>query len=239
MLNWAWARSAIYNIFAVAFLIIGAYLLLTDREWAAAGRGGTAILAGFVCAFFANLDQFKNFEASATGIKATIREAKEVVSEAKEAIEGLRHLGAATGMQLVRIIAMTGRWASQSPVEKDAQKASLLASLNDLGIDKETLQEIDTEDRPWVIVDYVQGIFVSWIRTPGVSAADNATKWRELVESWKTRSRPSPDQVEKIMDEWGINDAMQRELLADYRHYFITGTHRRPAVWASREEWLL
>ena len=38
-------------------------------------RGGTAVLAAFVCAFFGSLNRFKDFEASLHGVKETVREA--------------------------------------------------------------------------------------------------------------------------------------------------------------------
>jgi hypothetical protein len=166
-----------------------------------------------------------------------MREAKEVVNEAKTALDGLRTLGAITGKALIKLTTSEGRWGGRPVADRDAERAYLVASLRSLGLSEEELADVDAGDRPWVIIDYVHGIFDGWGR--GRQATEEQQDaYKQWERTWNTGlERQTPEECGRMMDVLQINNPERRELLEDYRHYVKTGKHRRPDVWAKRDTW--
>ena len=96
------------------------------------------------------------------------------------------------------------------------------------------MDRVQRADRRWTLIDYVRGI------TGGINpTADQRLEWNSFWERWnETLDRPDPATLEAFLQRLGVTlDALQLELLKDYRHFWETGTHRRPDVWRERGKW--
>jgi hypothetical protein len=225
---------------AALFAVIGWFLIFGQAEdWSSTGRMGIAFIAAISCALVGNLDRIDSIKASLSGIEAKTREAKAVVAEAKQAIEGLHSLAEMTGATLIDMLAGAGRWGGKETEQKDQQRTAVLETLRKIGLPPEAIERANSADRRWVNIDYSLGIF-KMIKESSSCSEDLKRAREKMLTRWNgdKNFRPSPDDFKAMFTATPCGDSRVTDLLDDYQYYCEHGQHRRPEVWRDREQWL-
>jgi hypothetical protein len=234
-------RGAVFNILAVLFLLGAGYLLLHDPNLAGAGRGGVAFLIAAFCGLLGNIDSFKSIDVTTSGFKATLREAKEVIEDARASVAQLHELTTLVGSFAVERIAAAGRVGGPlTNQQKDKDKRRIIEQLRAMGLSDDVLAKVSHADRFWVSLDYVYGIFsplfghITDAGWPKLSVEDISAVRGEALPG---NEPASPDKCESILKRLGVSEPFANELLTDYKYYCSTSEQRRPEVWSNRAFW--
>lgn len=211
----------------LALFILGVCLLLQDKPASAVVAFGAAALATLI----AYLPFVEKFEFGPAGVKA---ELKRTLDKAQATVEQLHQVAVLNGKLMVESLGRGTRYAGQDRRKRKASAvAAIAATLRELGLHEEKINEVVSADSDWVEQDYISHIAYA-LAYLGLEGDDHAT----LSEFQKTtRNRPhaarvKPEEFQNLIDkliapipEW-IAD-----LLADYAHYVRTCTHRRPEMY--------
>jgi len=108
-------RVIAFNVLAIIFFLITAYMLIQHPQWPSATQGGVAMLAAGMCLVIGNLDSFDSFKASATGLEAKVRKAQTVAEDAKAVADHVRNLvGASSNPEVeLKIVNEVGSYGRQ------------------------------------------------------------------------------------------------------------------------------
>lgn len=223
-------RPLLYNLLLLLFLGLIAWGLFRSPQWDWPHLVVCITTAGFV-ALLGNMDRLESFKAGAGGIEAKTRE---VVKQAESAIGELQLMAERTAAVLFELIDGGGRWGgAHSASEKDARKRELRDLLKRLGLPDARIAMAAASERKWALIDYVMGI-CDQLKIPPEKNAE----WSEAWKPWNdTLERPDPTTLRKLLSIVEPLAPWRSELILDYEHYWRTGQHRRPSVWAARDQW--
>lgn len=101
-----------------------------------------------------------------------------------------------------------------------------------VGVPEDRRERVRLSDRKWVVIDYTNGIASGLPRDPNQKQA-----WSEAWASYQGSMRPNPDELRRMLAPFVQFEAWREALMQYYEHYWRTGTHRRPHIWAKRDEW--
>lgn len=221
-------RPLLYNLLLLVFLALLGWGLVKSEPWGWAQFVVCIIAAGFV-ALLGNMDRLESFKAGAGGIEAKTRE---VVAKAESAISELQMLGEATAATLFQLLDAGDRWGGSSATEKDARKLEMLEALARLGVPEDRREQLRLSERKWVMVDLMGGITYRLPKDPAKNL-----EWTKAWSGWNGLDRPSPEALAEILKIVEPIEPWRAELVKDYEHYYRTSRHRRPEIWAQRDDW--
>lgn len=186
--------------------------------------------AAFTAAICA-ADVIESFKASGSGIEARTRA---VVAEAKGAIAEVRELAAAVGAFIVGEAAGSQFMGTLSAKTRDAQLEELVSVLRRVGVDRKGITRVRAAAVPWDRLRYENRILKG---LPESSDPAVQERWNNLDPWPEIENRPSPEELEELVREFGTMTQEREELLKDLRYLLKHQKHRRPAVWAERDSW--
>lgn len=150
--TWPTLWPLIFNIGAVGFFVLAAWLLIKDQN--AAARPMIALAGAGLSAMLANLDKIESVKASLSGIEAKTRRAAEVVREAEGAIERLRSLAAVIAAPLFTVSMRMGRWGTHlSRRERLELVERVEAELKQVGVPQVLIGEAKEEFHRYATLD--------------------------------------------------------------------------------------
>lgn len=229
--------KAAFNGLSAIFFCITAYLLLSDQEWSATGRGVVSFLCAFSCALIGNLDRFESVKASLSGIEAKTREIERTVDEARVAIREFHALAEMTGSFLIELMAGAGRFGGTPPDLSDDRRSRITDALTKIGLAPDAIKRVNTSDEYWVKIDYSFGI-LGGIRGASAYSDDLKAAATELCQrSGSGHFPPTPQDFVHMVAGAPSSDPYVNELIEDYKYYADHGEHRRPSVWRDRLNW--
>lgn len=217
-------------IFSSAALIAGAFAIGFGVAGSVAAMGWTAGLAAAFL-FVANIDRIAEFSLGPGGFRTTTRQLNEV----RVALSDLQQLSAVMVRAILATAESAGRAGGVPEHKKDELTEGLVAVLKRIQLPKDLLDQIFTDVRDFIVFDYAHyilgGVIIPNRQDPQVQA-----DWRE-VRGKGLMKIATPDEIEAFLKKYGMLHEERRELLEDYRYFLKHQTHRRPDVWARREEW--
>jgi hypothetical protein len=116
---------------------------------------GIAAFVALSLLFFAHLDQFAEFKASATGISA---KTKRIVRQAQDTLEELRSLATIVSKVQISLLARQGRIGGYDQKAQEALRAEIFKILDRIGVDKAEHDEILSDVHKLDQMDYVHEI---------------------------------------------------------------------------------
>jgi len=215
------------NIVALLFAALLAYLLIyrTATPWQTLA---VCLLMAAGAGILGNIDTFDSIKGGPGGVEATIR-------RAEAATDRLLRLAEAVGEVLVEQMSAARFFGGADGPSRDRHKTMILDALKVVGVPPAKLAQVEAADRAYSLVEYSNTLLRNAgpkRNTPARAAFDQF--WAPFSGSFE---RPAPAQVQSALEIAGALEPWRAELLADYRHYSETGKHRRPAVWAERDNW--
>lgn len=230
-----------YNVIAILLLIPVTYLLTIRVEQYPLMLLSTIpiLLLVIVFLYFANLERFKWFKASSSGLEAetVIQEAKSTTQEGKSTINQMKVLAKNNAETIIMLLQAVPR-EHIPDYEIEATKAKLFRTLEDLSVSKDNINDVKSVEYPYVYWDYC-----FYIRTALHRKVPQQHKsgWEEF---WRTHSEKGigyhvePAALASFLTEIGLFDGEVRELVDDYRYYCEHHDHHRLEVWKNRTHWL-
>jgi hypothetical protein len=184
-------------------------------------------VAAVSCLIVANLDRFTEISATATGVRAVLRDAK---SQLDELARNSARLSAASNLALVQ---RSGRLGGFSDAEQSTALRDSIALLREAGVGEDEIRAIKAQswDR-FVNFDYVHAITGS-SQAPAFDDPALREEWKRLRNF---ENPATPEQLEDFLRRVGALNGLRAELLAGYRHYRDHGEHLRADLWARRRE---
>ncbi|WP_420565164.1 hypothetical protein [Thalassobaculum sp.] len=224
---------------AMSLSLFGAalFVILEGGDWSAAGRGVVALVAGSFCALVAFLDRFQSLEVSPNQLRATIREAEQVVSEAQATLQQVHVLAETFSAIIINALSGVGRHDGIPPRVIEDARRDIERSLGEIGLPADAIARVLQADSKWVAIDYSNAI-INKIRAREDEGGRSRLRGDELIDRWNNEGfRPSADELRSELATLGVDDLDIVELLSDYEHYERTYKHRRPDVWLARLDW--
>jgi hypothetical protein len=216
------------SIVAVLVLVGGLIAGFFGEYWVMA-----VAFAGFVgCLLAANLDRISEFKASKSGVEAKTRE---VVARAENTLRELQLLAMRIAELSLSLVQRTGRWGGYSDEEQDRIKNDLISVLREIKISEADIQGVLIEWHRVVEFDYAQ-LILGGSTVPDKNDPKTMAAWKSLGDGGISNV-PTPEMLERFLDEFGFMSPERREQLADYAYYRIHRVHRRPEAWAARQSW--
>jgi hypothetical protein len=222
--------SVVFDAFGLAVIVATIVFVFRNPTLPGAGAAGIMALMAFACLFVGSIDRIETFKASVSGIEAKTREVQQVLDSAKATVSSLNQLAKDIVAIEVDLIAGANRIEADSK-HKDALKVDLLRKLKALGLDENSVKEVGSADKSYVIFDYATAVLQE-LNTP--SDKDKRAAYTRVFTNGPP---PTPDESEALLRQFGITNPEKWELLKDYRVYVTTGEQRRPEVWANRDNW--
>lgn len=195
-----------------------------------AAQGTLLLIAGTIAALMAGLDDIEIFKASATGVEAQMRA---TVQRAENAITEVQKLAKVTGMFMVDSMQAKQFIGSAPPAEQEARKQEILALLKELGLDERDIRDVSFSDKRWVRLWYENAITRN---VPSNPLAND--QWAAFTARFVgVDNRPPIDEIMAEVEAVGDADPRRTALADDLKFYLANGRHRRPHVWADRDNW--
>jgi len=198
----------------------------------------TPLLIAFLALlFFANLDKLEFFRASKSGFEAKTRKLDETVVKAENTIEELQELSKMTAWSTLSSVITQGRTGGFSDQKKEEVLQSTKETLRNLGIEQNTIDQI-VENSLWhqfTEFDYVLYI-LGGSTIPQSLPRDKIQAWKELRHR-ELHNIARPEELTAFIQECNLLTPEIQKLIEDYRYYIEFRKHRRPEVWAKRNEW--
>lgn len=136
------AKATVVWLFAVAFLLIGAWLAIIDKTASAATSAGF----GMILLFLANLDRIEYFKGF--GLEAKTRELDKKINEANHVLDELKRLSHLSGSILLDTVCRGGRLDSHIGAKRSYQLMHEIgAQLRGVGVDEASVQ---ASLEPWI-----------------------------------------------------------------------------------------
>lgn len=216
--------SKVYAAASVAFLIITAYLLLSEKDGVS-----LALVAAALCVISSRVADFQSFDFGLTGVKAQMRA---TISEAQATIGELRELASVWAQVSTEEILGSGRWGGSSRQSQVDKIERIKALLTQLGVNDHS--SLDDALYRFNHFDYAQDVFRA-CATGGFSENYNEVAGAYNAEYEGIGNEATALQLESLLTEGRILTADAKEVLEDFKHYEEHRTHRRPAVWFGNE----
>ena len=172
-----------------------------------------------------------DFSASPGSLQATLVRAEETVDAA-------RTLMLSYGKVLFGIVADADLASLNADkyARRDAIKELVIKEAERARLSEKEIREISDVEKPSISSIYAEAVY--WYGGHYLNGVGpEATKFDTAMQS-VLGHHPTPDELEKIVKEAGIDDPVTLAFIDDYRYYVKTGKHRRPEVWHKRSEWL-
>ena len=189
-----------------------------------------SFVAALVCVALANLDRFKSFKAA--GVEATLRDAEVAVKQS-------RALALITTKMLLSLVKRTGRIGGFPPAQQIEIQHDVDRVLSQYDVTEAERREAYTDWDQFDKFDYVTAI-LGGNKTPNWKEPAHAGKsdeWQTLRNRASKMDFPSADELSAFLARHDFLNKENTELLEDYRYFLKEGKHRRPEVWARRNEW--
>jgi hypothetical protein len=187
-------------------------------------------LVGFVGLLTAaNLDRLAEFKASRSGFEAKTRE---IVHRAETAISELQILAQHVAELSLSFVARSGRWGGYSDDEKETIRASVMDTLDRLGLPPTAKQ---SAMRDWHLLtefDYTH-VILGGSRVPETADKEARAAW-DALRNLALPDVPSPTALRGFLTKHNFLTPPLSEYLEDYEHYIVHRAHRRPEVWRDR-----
>ena len=180
----------------------------------------------------ANADRVAEVTASSSGISAKTRELVERTEGAITEIQALTMQLTKLGFSLVK---RQGRISGFSAEEEQQIKADMLEVVRRVGVNESAIEQAIGEWNSFEELDYARGILGSGWHPSGAS--------EELLSDWlrirdfKFGFAPSPQALREFLEKHELLDVFRGGLVDDYEYFKNHRRHRRPNVWAKRDEW--
>ncbi len=230
-------RTSMWKIvfLSLTVILIGVliYLVIVTNN---VGTSFVVFLATAFCGLLGNVDRLESFSASPTSIRATLTKITTTVDSAEKLIASLKKMQivyakAVFGIVADPDVAMGGKTKF---ARRDAIKQFVVQEAESSGLDESQIREILDIEKDSVSSEYAAAVL--HYAHKALNGADPNPLQAALNPIMNTH--PSPDQLEKILNDCKINDTETRSFIDDYRYYLKTGRQRRPEVWANRGEWM-
>lgn len=225
------AKDVVFNLFTILFFGSVLYSAWLQPSWSTV----VPVLAGVFCALIGNPDRFASIKFSLSGIEA---KAREIIQKVEVSQREFQNIATMVGELFVELNASVGRWDTGSGAERDKRKSRVLDALQSIGLSEQELVRISSIDKPWNIIDYVNGIIT---RAAKAVPKDLKTEWNEIVTpiliSRDKIAATTPESLREIFARFDVLDARINDLIEDYAHYLRSGEQRRPSVWSDRYAW--
>ncbi len=199
-----------------AFILIASYILAVATILAFQGKptemGLTTLLGAIVMAFL-NIDKIESFRGA--GFEARM---KQVVSEANDAIEKTRELGAVLARQNLDSIALQGRFEGNNKIYEDVQRRDeIVLRLRELGVAENKIDEATQEFN-----QHVERNQAARIRNMILERQDIPTttgqEVKDLSMNLSLSQVTSPEEFRNIF-AGGVIPAEIDEAIEDYRYF--------------------
>lgn len=215
-----------FNIAGSLFAVITAIASLT-------GTGDSWPVAMLSIAFFliGNLDRFDTLKAGPGGFEAKI---KEELKETRDRIEELKELAVLFGSTTIANIAYLGRWDGFSDEQEEQMISDIVRYFDKIGISNEKKEESLRPRYQTTEFDYSL-LCTGGNKVPGDLPEGMSKDWEALREGGIAKIA-KPDEIEEFFKASGILTDQRKELLEDYRYYLEHREHKRPEIWAQRDE---
>jgi hypothetical protein len=215
-------REIIFDFLAVAMLSLMGAIVWFDPSATGTGRASLILVGAFFSGLIANIHRFESLKASLSGFEAKMREAEEVIEEAKATVSSLQRLGTAFGCFLVEAVEGAGRYQSHSSQARRVErKLRLVEQLKALDLPADSLDQILRSDQVWISYDYMNGL----IHPSGDSS--QTKEWQEDLQVFLERNTPaSPDECAAILRKNKVTDPKRWASLRSYRYYIIYNEHK-------------
>ena len=165
------AKDVVFNLFTILFFGSVLYSAWLQPSWSTV----VPVLAGVFCALIGNPDRFASIKFSLSGIEA---KAREIIQKVEVSQREFQNIATMVGELFVELNASVGRWDTGSGAERDKRKSRVLDALQSIGLSEQELVRISSIDKPWNIIDYVNGIIT---RAAKAVPKDLKTEWNEIV----------------------------------------------------------
>lgn len=228
-------RSSIFNFLSVVVLVVTVYLVLFGKTLSD-NRGWILFAFAALCALIGNLDKIENLKLSRDGIEAKMREANQVVDEAKTVLAELHKFAELTGSLFVNMLSGEGRLGGRDPIDIEEQKGRILKLLKSIGINEEALKSVEMSDKKYIVFDYAYGIVRKLQKSTEPTTEQHKTA-KAMLETWNGNNLPTPQYLSTLFKQIGVTDPEFWELVEDYKYYVENGEQRRLSVWLSRRTW--
>lgn len=227
------AQSKLQICWDQRFNIAGALLAAITAITAPMEGGDSWPIAMLCIAFFiiGNLDRFENFKAGPGGIEATL---KKELQKTNDRIDELKELAVLFGDTTIANIAMMGRWDGFSDEQEEKMISDIVDYYDKLGIPEDQKQKSLALRYLTLEHDY-RILCTGGHKVPG-DLPDGAKDGWDVIREGGLVEIAKPDEIEKYFKDAGILTAQRKELIADYRHYLEHRKHRRPEIWAQRQD---
>lgn len=196
------------------------------------GAGYWGILAAATLTLFiGSIDRIRKFKLSQEGIEA---ETRELVRETKGTLDELRYLAAIVAKSTLSLAIRSGRFGGYSDQDMEMLRHEIAQTLRHLGLPNDKIEE--AEQDLYLFTEYDYALFITGgHQIPADLPRDKIGAW-EALRNHGVAGRPSPDQLKTTLRDLGILTTERSELIEDYRFYIKYRRHRRPDVWASRNQ---
>lgn len=180
------------------------------------------IVSGSICLAFINIDKIAEFRGA--GFYAKMKEATERVYAS---IEQIQELSVNISKATMYLTASYGRFGGAPILNRIVVRDSLLKSLKELGVKKESLDETQKEFNSFILFDHALNIKgatkTSW---PTADDVDGLFKLRADYNI-------SPETFREIINDNNLVSDEIDEAFEDYKYFYECKKIRRPDIWKS------
>lgn len=206
-------------LFCVLSIIL--FILMSIAAFLSASNAWPLLIAAVFCAFFTNIDKFKEFSADTSGVRAVLHETRVRLAELDNLIEAIAE-------QQLTLIQYTNRMGDLGEERKARFLERITNIMKDAGFSDERIEKIKKES--WhriVYFDYVCRILPRKSAVKHTCVNINA----ELESMANIESPATPGQIQAFLERIGDDNRERQKMLDAYRYYFETGKHQNPDLW--------
>jgi hypothetical protein len=213
-------------------LFVAAIFVMVYCLWAGA-RGlnvamGIAAFLSLSLLFFANLNKFATFKASAKGIEATTRE---LARETKDTLKELRELATIVSKIQISLLVRQGRLGGYKEEAQQAFRDEIISLLDKIGVPKQAQMEVLADVRRFALHDYVLHILGAPHMPQELALHMNGpSEWSNLTHH-ALDTPPATEELTGFLTKYSLLTDDRKELIKDYQYYRDHNKHRRPDIW--------
>jgi|SRR5271165_1956385 len=146
-------------------------------------------------------------------------------------------LATGTTLHLVGLCAnrtgVIGSIGGDSAVNRDQLKQDVVNTLRSIGIDESSIGRVKDVDRGRTIWEYA-GAVVYHVQYCVLNPTQSQQWQAEVV---KIGQPPKPDELMRLLDQFGVHDDFTDKVLDEYRNFLNSGQHRDIQFWHDRDHW--
>ena len=225
----------------IGLLMLVAFSAVVVLAYQGKDAGATIVLVSFlVLLVFSDLDRYEQFGISLTGLRAKLRDVRDVTEDAREATESARSLAVHFSKMALLTVEMGGRWGGASDEAKARFKAKLENELRSMNIPSASIESVSEYIWPYTEFDYVSRVLsidpsaINSPNTAGVKAQDRLNELNTIEGT-----RPSPEELERFFADYSKLTPYVQHLIDCYRHFRSTREHQDAWAWSDQGEWPL